>query len=321
MWKHLTLQDRQTIEIQLWRWSTQKEISKVLKRSESSISREISNNSTQKKWSHTREYLALEADHKAYVKRRHAKTQSMKINMNTALKLYIISELQRKDIITSPKSIAFARNQKTEDKKKHITHESIYKWLEKPAQDKYRNLLLYKKWYKKVKAIKGSKITWRVWLDERPDEANNRTEKWHFEADLVVSGKWNKEVLLTLTDRKTRLPRMFKLKDKWSKNIMDIIAEIKEEIGIKTVTFDNGMEFAYHYLLHEIWIDTYFCEPYHSREKWSIENLNRIIRRFFPKGTNFADVSEQDIEKVCNIIADSPREALGFLSPNQVHFT
>jgi IS30 family transposase len=89
---------------------------------------------------------------------------------------------------------------------------------------------------------------------------------------------------------------------------------------MRTVTFDNGMEFALHYLLHEVWIDTYFCEPYHSREKWSIENLNRIVRRFFPKWTNFGDISEEDIEKVCNIIADSPREILGFLSPNQVHF-
>jgi len=74
--------------------------------------------------------------------------------MNTELKLYIISELQRKDIITSPKSIAFNRNMKTQNEKKHITHESIYKWLEKPAQDKYKEFLLYKKGYKKVKAIK-----------------------------------------------------------------------------------------------------------------------------------------------------------------------
>ena len=74
MWKHLTLQDRQTIEIQLSRWSLQNEIAKVLKRSESSISREIDNNSIKKQWSNKFVYLALEADHKAYVKRRWAKS-------------------------------------------------------------------------------------------------------------------------------------------------------------------------------------------------------------------------------------------------------
>jgi len=320
MWKHLTLQDRETIEIQLWRWSKQKEIAKVLKRSESSISREIKDNSIKKNWSNKIEYLALEAHHKAYVKRRWAKTQSMKINMNTDLKLYIISELRRKDILTSPKTIAESWNIKQTEKKKCITHESIYKWLEKTAQDKYRKYLLYNKWYKKVKVIKWSKITGRVWLDKRPIEANNRTEKWHFEADLIVSNKGNKSVILTLTDRKTRLPRMFKLKDKKSKNIMNLIAWIKDEVWIKTVTFDNWMEFAYHYILHAIWIETYFCEPFHSREKWSIENLNRIVRRFYPKWTNFDYVSQEDIEKVCTIIADSPREILGFKSSNQVHF-
>jgi len=316
----MNLQDRETIEIQLRRWSSQKEIAIVLKRSESSISREIKNNSVKKKWSNKYEYLWLEAEHKAYSRRRLAKTQSMKINMNVELQLYIISELQRKDIITSPKSIAFERNSKTKDKSKNITHESIYKWLEKPANDKYRKELLYKKWYSKVKSIKWSKIIWRVWLEERPDEANNRTEKWHFEADLIVSNKWNKSVLLTLTDRYSRLPRIFKLPSKWSQNIMDLIASIKDKVWIKTVTFDNGLEFAFHQLLKNIWIETYFCKPYHSREKWSIENLNRIIRRYYPKWTNFDEITEQEIEKVCNIIADSPREILGFKTPNQVHF-
>ena len=320
MWKHMTLQDRETIEIQLWRLANQKEIAKVLKRSESSISREINNNSVKKRWGNEKEYLALEAHHKAYLRRRLAKTQSMKINMNTELQLFIISELQRKDTITSPKSIAFEWNSKTEDKSKNITHESIYKWLEKPPQDKYKKELLYNKWYKKVKAIKWSKIIWRVWLEERPDEANNRTERWHFEADLIVSNKWNKSALLTLIDRYSRLPRIFKLQNKWSENIMNLISWIKDKLWIKTITFDNWMEFAFHQLLKNIWIETYFCKPFHSREKWSIENFNRIIRRFYPKWTNFDYITEQEIEKVCNIIADSPREVLGFKTPNQVHF-
>lgn len=320
MWKHLTLQDRETIEIQLKRWSKQYEIAEVLKRSPPSISREIKNNSIKKKWTNEIIYLALEADHKAYVRRLSAKSQSMKINLNWNLQRFIISELQRIDIITSPKTIASSWNKKNEDKSKHISHESIYKRLEQPAQDKYRKYLLYNKWYKKIKATKWSKITWRVWLNERPKEANNRIEKGHFEADLVVSNKWNKSALLTLTDRKTRLPRIFKLKNKWSKNIMNIITSIKDEVWIKTVTFDNWMEFAYHYILQGVWIDTYFCEPYSSWEKWSIENLNRIIRRFYPKWTNFDDVTQEEIEKVCKIIADSPREILGFKSSNQVHF-
>jgi len=320
MWKHLTLEDRMTIEILLNRKNSQKEISKVLKRNKSVINREITNNSVKKKDSNKTEYLAQEADHKVYLRRHNAKTQSMKINLNTELKLFIISELEREDKITSAKSIAFEWNQK-EEKKDTITHESIYKWLEQPENDKYRKYLLYKKWYKKVKKQKWSRIIWRNPLEMRSEEANNRSEKGHFEADLVVSKKWCKYAILTLIDRKTRLPRIHLLKDKSSKNIMEIIKSEKEKLWIKSVTFDNWMEFAFHKILQDSWIDTFFCEPYHSREKWSIENLNRIIRRWYPKGTDFAEYNQEEIERVCNIIADSPREILGFLTPNQIHFS
>ena len=176
MWKHLTLKDRQTIEIQLLRWSKQTEIAIVLKRWKSVISREIKNNSVRKKWSKRKEYLAFEADHKAYERRWRAKTQSMKINMNAQLKLFIISELERKDKITSAKSIAFEWNNK-KNIQHTITHESIYKWLEQPANDKYRKHLLYKKWYKKVKAKKWSRIIWRIPLEQRSKEVNNPSIK------------------------------------------------------------------------------------------------------------------------------------------------
>ena len=319
MWKHLNLEDRKTIEIQLSRWSKQTEIAKVLKKWKSVISREIKNNSVKKKGSRKKEYLAYEADHKANERRRRAKTQSMKININTPLKLFIISELERKDKITSAKSIAFEWNNRT-DTDSTITHESIYKWLKQPAQDKYRKHLLYKEWYKKIKIQKWSRIIWRIPLDKRSKEANDRSENGHFEADLVVSKKWCKYAILTLIDRKSRLPRIHLLKDKSSANIMEIIKLEKEKFWIKSVTFDNWMEFAYHKMLQEVWIDTFFCEPYHSWEKWSIENLNRIIRRWYPKWTDFSDYNQEDIEKICKIIADSPREILDFKTPNEVHF-
>lgn len=322
MWKHLILHERETIEIQLKRWSTRVEIAGVLRRDKSVISREIANNSVRKKWSCKKEYLALEAEHKAYQRRWRAKTQSMKINMNTPLKLFIISELEKTQEITSPKSIADEWNTKKENQRcwSKISHESIYKWLEKPENDKYRSLLLYKKGYKKVPRVKWSKIIWRVWLHQRSIEANNRTRNGHFEADLIVSKKWSKQALLTLIDRRSRLPRIHLIKDKSSENIMNIIKSEQQELWIKSVTFDNWMEFAYHHMLHEKWIDTFFCEPYSSWEKWSIENLNRIIRRFFPKWTDFAQVSKEEVKRVCYIIANSKREILGFKSSTEVHF-
>ena len=318
---HLTIYERQTIEIHLNRWEKQKDIAKILWRSESSISREIDRNWVRKKWSKKRKYYNKKANEKAYQRRWKNKTQSMKINLNTQMKLFIIKEIQRIDIETSPKSIANDWNEKQASKKDHISHTSIYNWLETSRWDKFKEFLLFKyKWYKKRKTKIIGKITWRIWLEERPEEANKRTEKWHYEWDLIVSKKGFRWVLLTLIDRKTRLPRIIKLKSKKSKKIMTEIIALKDEMWIKSVTFDNWMEFALHQLLNEAWIDTYFSKPYSPWEKWSIENLNRMIRRFFPKWTIFDNISEEKIRSVCLILANTPREILGFKSPNQVHF-
>lgn len=238
------------------------------------------------------------------------------------MKKFIIKQIQRKDIIPSPKMIAKLWNKKQKDNKNNISHTSIYKWLETGDGNWFKKFLANKyKWYKKRnKMLKNIKIKNRIWIEERPEKINNREEKWNFEADLIVSKKWFKWVLLTLIDRKTRLPQIFKLKDKSSKNIMDKISKVKYELWIKTVTFDNWMEFAYHHLLKKIWIDTYFCNPYSSWEKWSIENLNKIIRRFYPKWTIFDDVCEKQIKRICKIIANTPREILGYISPYEAHF-
>lgn len=323
MYTQINDQERESIEIHLNRWESQKEIALVLCRSESTISREIERNSVIKEWKNERVYLAKEAKIKAYQRRWKYKTQSRKINLNTQMKLFIIEQLQRTDMQLSPKVIANMWNSQQVDKKKHITHTSIYSWFESWIWDKYKEYLLYKyKWYKKKKSnLEKVKIKDRISIEQRPEVINERKEKWHFEADLIVSKKWFKWALLTLIDRKTRLSRIYKLKDKSSENIMRIIAKIKEELWIISVTFDNWMEFAYHYKLRDFWIDTYFCNPYSSWEKWSIENLNRIIRRYFPKWTIFDEVSEKQIRSVCNIIANTPREILGFVSPNQAHFS
>lgn len=320
----MSLQERESIEFHLKKWRNQKEIAGILLRSEPTISREIQKNSVKKRWSKKKEYLAIEAHIKSYLRRYYAKTQSMKINLNTQLQQFIVTELSRKDILPSPKNIAKKRNNSCHSKKKHISHTSIYSWLETWMGEKYKRYLMFKhKGYKKNKEVSDSisKIIGRVGVEDRPEIINNRSEQGHFEADLIVSKKWFKGALLTLIDRKTRISRIFKLKNKESENIMNIISTIKDELWMKSVTFDNWMEFAKHYLLHEYGIDTYFCNPYSSWEKWSIENLNRIIRRFFPKWTVFDRVSEKKIKSVCCIIANTPREILGFLSPNQVHFS
>lgn len=319
VYKQLTEQDRITIEIQLSRWSKKKEIAKILWCHPSTISREIQRNSVTKRWRNKREYLHKEADIKSYQRCWRGKTQSRKINMNNEMKHFIISELEAENIYLSPKIIASKWNK---DHNIHISHTSIYSWLETWGGNKYKKYLAHSyKGYKKNRWEKKSKIIWRIGIEDRCHKNECRKEIGHFEADLVVSKKWCKWALLTLVDRKTRLPRIFKLKNKSSSYIMECITTIKDEVGIKSVTFDNGMEFAKHYLLNQQWIKTYFSDPYSPWQKGSIENLNKLIRRAFPKGTNFDEISEEKIKSICYHLANTPREILGFFTPNQVHFS
>ncbi|MDA7494797.1 IS30 family transposase, partial [Candidatus Gracilibacteria bacterium] len=265
------------------------------------------------------EYLHDKAQIKSYQRCWRGRTQSLKINAHGDLKQFIINQFLSDNIYMSPKIISNQWNCKKNDV--NISHMSIYKWLEIGDGNKYKRYLAHSfKGYKTNRSPKKSKIKGRISIEERSFNNENRIEKGHFEADLIVSKKGFKGALLTLVDRKTRFPRIFKLKDKSSKYIMDSILDIKDEIGIKTITFDNGMEFAKHYILNENGIKTYFSDPYSPGQKGSIENLNKMIRRTFPKYSIFDEISEGKIKSVCNNLANTPSEILVFLSPNQVHF-
>ena len=321
-YKHLKIEDRCIIEAMLKNRLSQKDIANVLRVNKWTISREIKNNSVLKNWTNKKIYLAKEAQHKANTKRLRSKYQSMKIQGSLELTNYIISELKRKDANLSPDIIANTWNRLQTQKENHITAESIYKWLNTIWWIKYRKYLLYKNGYKKTKMTKWGKIRDRIMIEERDKNIviKNRLEQWHFEADLVVSNKWNKWAVLTLIDRKSRYARAFKIGSKNSKNIMKLLASIKDELWIKSITFDNWMEFAKHKILRNIWIDTYFCNAYASWEKWSIENLNRLLRRFFPKWTNFDKITQEQIRSVIDIINNTPRKILGYNKPKNVHF-
>ena len=124
--------------------------------------------------------------------------------------------------------------------------------------------------------------------------------------------------LTVLVDRATRLTRIRKTASHTSKETVLSIASIKDTIcsPIKSITYDNGKEFSKHEIINKI-LNTvsYFCKPYHSWEKGTVENINGIIRRFFPKGTDFDTISEEAIKRVEDWINNRPMKVLGFKTP------
>jgi IS30 family transposase len=157
-------------------------------------------------------------------------------------------------------------------------------------------------------------------IDERPESANARSEIGHMEGDLVVSCKSGSGALLTLTDRMTRQETIIKIPTKEQISVADGLERHVGAAGaaFKSVTLDNGPEFLdFNTLQRILGCPVYYAHPYSAWERGTDENHNGIIRRFFPKGTDFAKVSQRRIKHVQNWMNNYPRRIFGGRSPNQ----
>lgn len=169
---------------------------------------------------------------------------------------------------------------------------------------------------KKAKTAGKSLIPNRVSIHERPPEANGkRFGDW--EMDLIV-GKDNKSAVLTVSERS----RSFLLQSKLaSKSPDEVEAAVKRLLlpfkkHVHTITTDNGMEFRNHEAIAK-YLDckVYFADPYCSGQKGAIENQNKLLREFFPKGTDFRQVDQKDLDRASRMINRRPRKKLGFSTP------
>ena len=109
------------------------------------------------------------------------------------------------------------------------------------------------------------------------------------------------------------------MKDKSAGEMLSATMKTLKNQGVKTMTYDNGTENANHSLVNKLLnCQSFFCNAYHSWEKCSIENRNKILRQFFPKGTNFDLISDDEIRRVQNVINNRPMKVLNWHSPSEV---
>ena len=212
------------------------------------------------------------------------------------------------------------------NKKFPLCEKSIYNYFHKNYLKLKRNCINPRNKVQKPKKHakmhqKGDNIS------NRSLEANNRAEFGHWEGDLIIGSRGNKSNLFTLIERKTRIYLCFKIENKEMKTIVQLLDQIETKIGIenfktmfKTITFDNGIEFR-DFVGMETSINKdqkrtkiYYANPYHSWERGSNENGNRMMRKFFPKGTNFNKISNNKIIDATNKINFSNRNLLNKLS-------
>ena len=281
-------------------------IAGVLGRSPNTISYEIRENSV------NGVYDPKKADAKARVRKRGAKFQWRKIRENDALRAYVITGLKKH---WNPAEIS--GRMKVEGQPFSISKTAIYEWLYSASGQPYCLYLYSNRYSKKRRRVKTKRemIPDRIGIEKRPIKASLRLEVGHFEGDTVVSKKGGRGGLSVLSERKTRLVRIKKLHSLSPRENNTAIRRMTQDISLKSITFDNGIENKKH---AELGVATFFCDPYSSWQKGGVENANRMIRRYFPKGTDFAHISEKSIRIVERLINEKPRKILGYRTALEV---
>jgi len=162
-------------------------------------------------------------------------------------------------------------------------------------------------------------------IEERPQHINERREYGHWEMDLIVGPAGSNAVLLTLTERKKRQELIFKLPDRKAATIRKVFDLLERKTPnfkekFKSITTDNGPEFLEYDLLRKsirggIRFDVYYCHSYAAWEKGSVENHNRMIRRWLPKGTDFAKITKKEVAAIQEWMNNYPRKILSWEKP------
>ena len=308
-YKHLSLEERHYIEISLRNEESHEAIAKSLNRSQSSITREVTRNTGLRGYRHKQA-------HKKAIERHQYKFKAVKVTNEVKS---IINDLITKD--WSPEQVSGWL--KKEDSLS-LHHETIYQYI---LADKAVGGILYKhlrhqnKTYRKRygSSNKRSKngISDRVDIDERPDIVNNRERVGDWEADTII-GKNHRGAIVTLDERKSKLRLAMPTGTKAARSVTDAIKSLFSPIEkfIKTVTFDNGKEFAYHKeVATTLNCKTYFAKPYHSWERGQNENANGLLRQYFPKQMELINVTKKEVYDAVHKLNSRPRKCLGYKTP------
>ena len=320
LYRHLSRDKRNIIEGMLIIGSSQKNIATATGFSESTISSEISKN-THSSGTYSAEYAEAQA-----TKRRDGSKKRSVLSDSRVIE-YIDKKLKE---YWSPEQIS--GRGKIEDDPIEVSTESIYEYIylpENKTKELWKYLRRSRKRPKKQKPgrskRKGCNIRNRVSIHKRPEEVNERSRIGDFEGDSVVGARQgNDGALGTFNDRKSSVVFIGKMERKCSNEMCRVSTEQLKRIPKSkrhTITFDNGSEFVCHEAITAVTgIKCFFADPYSSWQRGANENTNGLIRQFFPKGTSFKHVTQEDADKVANLLNNRPRKRLGFKTPLEVFF-
>jgi IS30 family transposase len=286
-------------------------IAKQLGRSHSNIREEIKRNSVRG------EYDPRKADHKARVRRNESKYQGMKIAENQELQEFVENGLCD-DL--SPEAIA-GRITEQEKHLPSVSKDSIRRYIKSPYGRKveYHRIKQKRKRRRARKRGKLTKLNDRVFIDKRPEYINKRRRTGDAESDFLVSGRSGKGIILNVVDRKSRVLFLEIIRKVSIENVHLAFQRIKARFPeLKTITTDNDILLKRHKELEILLgVKIYFCDPYSSWQKGTVENTNKYIRRDIPKGSDISRYSKRFIRLIEEKLNRRPLKCLGYKTPRE----
>lgn len=263
-------------------------------------------------------YDPKKAQQKAYVRRRRAKFQGKKVVGHTTLRRFVEQRLIEG---RSPESIA-GRIRNHEKHLPTVSADSIERFVKSVHGRKIeacRNARKEKK-KRRRRRQRTPALIGRIFIDKRPKIIGKRLRVGDAEADFIVSGKTGKGYILTAADRKVRVAFLEKVFPVSIVRMERAFRRIKKRYPeMRTITTDNDLLFREHKRLEKmLGVKIYFCHPYHSWEKGTIENINGEVRKDIPKGSDLSRYTQTFLRAVEGRLNNRYMECLDFATPREM---
>jgi IS30 family transposase len=315
----LSLAEREEISRGIARGHSARAIARALRRCHTTITREID------RCGGRRRYRANRADREAW--RRSRRSRPTKLELCPELRRVVEERLQEDH---SPEQIAgWLRLAYPDNEAMHVSHETIYRALYVQARgalkrELHRHLRRGRqRRYARSQSSKRSgqgKLTEMVMISERPPEVEDRAVPGHWEGDLLMGNRQSAAAIATLVERQTRYLQLVALPegaeaervaDALAASITTLPAQLR-----RSLTWDQGHEMAEHRRFTvDTGVEVYFCDPRSPWQRGSNENTNGLLRQYFPRRRNLADVTQEQLDEVAAKLNRRPRKTLGFATP------
>lgn len=320
--KHLTSIERGKIEAYFKLGYSKTKIAQLIDVSRRTIQREIKRGWLEGLQNSDLSLYDTYSAHKAqrkYNDSQRKKEGNLKIDKNYEL----INFLENSMLIDKNSPYAALESAKKKGFNVNISLKTLYNYIHKELFIKFTEKdMCYKKDIRK-KSLKEKRIRKQGGksIEQRAQLINNREEIGHFEMDTVVGKRGSSSCLLVLTDRKSRLEVIRKLKSKTVKDVVETVKNIVREYPelIKTITSDNGSEFMNAEAIEELGIEYFYAHSYSSGERGSNENNNKLIRRYIKKGVDIGSISEEEIIRIEEWMNSYPRKLFNGKSSLEVY--